>query len=156
MLVKDRLSAVAEQVGEISFTTKRNQLSQEDIDQFLDSILLLKKRLITDCDKLDTLVNLVESITWFDRELDEEELNEEELKMVHDIVTKLQDLYSSFNRRLHILKSIKERGIATDYINNLRDSIDSLKECSTDLEAVYFNLPQIPEYKEAITILLEF
>ena len=151
MLVKDRLSAVAEQVGEISFTTKRNQLSQEDIDQFLDSILLLKKRLITDCDKLDTLVNLVESITWFDRELDEEEL-----KMVHDIVTKLQDLYSSFNRRLHILKSIKERGIATDYINNLRDSIDSLKECSTDLEAVYFNLPQIPEYKEAITILLEF
>ena len=84
MLVKDRLSAVAEQVGEISFTTKRNQLSQEDIDQFLDSILLLKKRLITDCDKLDTLVNLVESITWFDRELDEEEL-----KMVHDIVLSL-------------------------------------------------------------------
>lgn len=133
----------------VSFREKRQpSITQEIIDGFLDSILLLKKQLTEQIEEISELTEMVESLTWID-----DPISESDLFKIHDLITKINDYTSSLYRQLFTLKSVKDKGIATKEINAFRDEIDSFREVSQDLESVFFFLPAIEDFKEAEKII---
>lgn len=143
------IDSVQEKIGRTTFEAKKNTiLSQDRIDEFLDSILTLKEHLKVHSSKLTEIVELVEQLTWIDKTLTESD----EFK-IHDIITKLRDYYSSMNRHLFYLKKFSDKRIAGKEINEFRRSVNDIREAYQDLETVYFDLPQIEDFQEAQKII---
>ncbi|MEM6738215.1 MAG: hypothetical protein AAF620_19320 [Bacteroidota bacterium] len=118
-----------------SFDVKRNTVSeQQRINQFLDAILQLKSNLADRIEKLSKLNDMLESLTWV-----EGEVGQEELLLINDLISACRDLHSALNRSYASCNSI--RGVARNEFKQLKNCIDDFKEVFEDVEAVYFYLP---------------
>jgi len=130
-------------VRNFSFTEKKSPLlDEEKVNQFLDVILDFKKSLKDKTFKIYDVNERIEKLTWFD------DLNEECLMLANDLISSARDLHSSLIRQYVSMNLIRSKGIAKNEIKDFKNSIDELKEVSSDLESVLFFLPEMPEFIE--------
>lgn len=132
-----------ETVRTVSFEEKKNQTFAEDkINAFLDHILKLKQLL---CEKAEAILEISEKlngITWFN------DIDDESLKLINDIISSAKDLHSSLIRQYIRLNVYQKKGIAKEEISLYKDSLDNLHESFTDLESVFFFLPEMEGFTE--------
>ncbi len=73
--------------------------------------------------------------------------------LINDIISVGKDLDSSLIRQYVGFDFLRKKGIAKEEIKNFKKSIDGLKESYSDLESVFFFLPEISEFKETTKLL---
>lgn len=126
-----------------SFAEKTNPLQCEDqINDFLDTILEFKKSLNEKTQKLFEINGEMERLTWFN------DLNKECLMLINDLIASAKDLHSALIRQYVRMNYIRAKGVAKHEIKDFKNSIDELKETYIDLESVFFYLPEIPDFVE--------
>lgn len=140
---KSEITNTFSTVRNFSFEEKKVSLyDEEKVNAFLDAILDFKNTFQKKTDKISTLTEKIEKITWFD------DLDDECLMLINDLISSIKDLHSSLVRQYVSLNFIRSKGIAKDEIKNFKNAIDNLKEVYQDLESVFFFLPEISEFKE--------
>lgn len=139
---KHELEGVVSNVRVFSYNEKKNIIDERTINALLDQILELKNKLSEKTDQIDNLINDLEKLTWFN------DLDEECLMLMNDLIAATKDLHSSLIRQYIQFDFLREKGIAQAEIEKLKNSIDDLKELYSDLESVFFFLPEIPEFSE--------
>ena len=141
---KKQISNTFTSVSDFSFSEKNDPLLEEkNMNKFLDAILDFKSMLSKKTKKLNKLNVNIEKLTWINDGLDKGCL-----KALNDLISSAKDLRSSLVRQYVNMDSIRSSGIAKDEIKDFKYSIDELREIYSDLESVYFFLPNIPEFKE--------
>ncbi len=145
MIAAASIAHVKEKVSEVSFEAKKESLvTEEQINHFLDSIIALRAHLKKRTEKLNEIVDLIDQVTWIDGPLSDDNLRD-----IHDIISKLQDYFSSLSKLLHRLKKIENNNIAGKEINSFRLAIQDVREAYQDLESIYFHLPHMDDFIEA-------
>lgn len=140
----EKINSAFNVINDASFQEKREHLSkQQVIDSFLDRVLDLKEKLTTKSKKIEEIVVMLESITWFDN------IDEEGLKLINEIISLSKDLHSTLIRFYVDLNYFVKKNIAKQEIKNLKVAINDLKEITQDLESVFFYLPQMPQFVES-------
>lgn len=138
---KNRIKNTIDEVRQTSFNEKINS-SKEKINSFLDAIIDFKVQLEERTAKISNLADELEKITWF-------EINSNEcLMLLNDLIAQSKDLHSTLIRNYLHFVSLKTKGIAKEEIKAHKAAIDDFRESYTDLESVFFYLPQMPEFKE--------
>lgn len=137
-------------VRQFSFKEKKNPHFSNDeiINQFLDTIIEMKRLLISKTEKIDEINQLIEECTWIDGHVDDDFL-----MIVNDLISALRDLRSTLVREFVLLSVVKRRNIAVKEINKFKQSIDDLKESYEDLESVFFYLPRMSDFNETTKLL---
>jgi hypothetical protein len=138
---KDKIKSTVEEIRRISFQEKRNY-SEKKMNSFLNVILDFKENLNEKTDRIQKLVNILEEITWF------KVIDDECLMLLNDLIAQSKDLHSSLIRHYALSLQFKQKGIAKKEIINYKTAIDDFKESFSDLESVFFFLPDMPEFKE--------
>ncbi|TAH00697.1 MAG: hypothetical protein EAZ15_08560 [Sphingobacteriales bacterium] len=138
-----KISETFESVREFSFQEKQESVFEEIIlDKFLDKILEFKNIVSKKTEKINSLVERIEKITWFNN------LDHKSLFLINDLISAIRDLQLSLLRHYISFKFIRSKGIAKEEIKKFKTAIDDLKEIAGDLESVFFFLPNLPEFKE--------
>ena len=138
-----KISATFETVRKFSFEQKQEaSFDEEKINNFLDKILDFKQVFSAKTEKINSLVEKIEQITWFNNP------DSDSLILINDLISSIRDLRSSLLRQYVSLNFIRTKGIAKDEIKNFKTAIDDLKEIASDLESIFFFLPNISEFKE--------
>jgi hypothetical protein len=144
--VLDKISHIAEEVGNSSFYEKTHILSraqqQEIIDNFLDSINDFKSKLNYTTENVSKLVAKFEEITWYTN------LAQQELKELNHLIALSKDLRSVLIRCYVEYNNYRKRGIAKDELYRFKQSIDAFTEAYKDLELIFFFLPQDQDFQE--------
>jgi uncharacterized coiled-coil DUF342 family protein len=138
---KDRIKNTVDEVRSTSFEEKINS-SEEKINSFLDSILDFKGMLEEKTSKILKLADKLEEITWFT--IDDNEC----LMLLNDLIAQSKDLHSTLIRNYTHFAALKTKGIAKEEIKEYKAAIDDFKESFTDLESVFFYLPEMPQFNE--------
>jgi uncharacterized protein YutE (UPF0331/DUF86 family) len=140
---KSEITTTFETVRAMSYTEKKkNYFDEEKINSFLDGIIDFKNLLKEKTNKIYTINQKIEEITWFD------DLNDECLMILNDIISASKDLRSSLVRQYVSMNFLREKGIAKEEIKDFKNAIDYLKESYEDLETVFFFLPSMPDFVE--------
>ncbi len=140
---KPKISATFESVRKFSFEEKQEGFfDEEKVNRFLDKVLDFKQVFSSKTEKINSLVEQIEQISWFN------DLDTESLILINDLISSIRDLRSSLLRQYVSLNFIRAKGIAKDEIKNFKTAIDDLKEVASDLESTFFFLPNIAEFKE--------
>jgi hypothetical protein len=139
---KCEIKGVLAEVSNVSFREKTTELSEESVNRFLDAIIDFKKNLTEKSDKLFDITESIEKLTWFNN------LDDEELKLLNDLISSARDLHSTLIRKYIKLDPIRTKGIAKKEIKRFKLAIDDFKDVFTDLESVFFFLPNMPEFVE--------
>jgi hypothetical protein len=141
---KSKISQTFENVREFSFKEKKEASVYDEakINKLLDRILEFKKAFAEKTDKINTLIENIEQLTWFT------DLDSESLKSINDLISSIRDLHSSLKRQYVSLNAIRSNGIAKEEIQNFKASMDDLKDVANDLESRFFFLPNIPDFEE--------
>lgn len=139
---KSELEDAVSHVRIFSYNEKKNIIDETAVNILLDKILELKNNLSKKTDKINDLINGLEKLTWFN------DLNEECLMLINDLIAAIKDLHSSLIRQYINFNFLREKGIAKTEIKEFKNSIDDLKELYSDLESVFFFLPEMPEFSE--------
>lgn len=140
---KSEISDTFSRVRDFSFQEKKDSLyDDEKVNSFLDAILNFKSTFEKKTKKINSLIEQIEKLTWFN------DLDDECLMIINDLISSIKDLHSSFIRQYVSLNHIRSKGIAKKEISNFKDAIDDLKIVYQDLESVFFFLPEIPDFKE--------
>lgn len=140
---KSKIVDTYENIRSFSYIEKKSSfLDEHKINALLDAIIDFKKILTEKTDKLQLINEVLESITWYD------DLDEDCLMKINDLIAISKDLHSSLIRQYVSMNIFRTKGIAKEEIKNFKISIDNLKEIYTDLESVFFFLPEIPEFIE--------
>lgn len=140
---KPKISETLESVRMFSFEEKQEALfDEEKINKFLDTILEFKRILSAKTNKINTIVEKIEQITWFNN------LDNDSLILINDLISSIRDLRSSLLRQYVSFNLIRTKGIAKDEIKSFKSAIDDLKEIAGDLESTFFFLPNLPEFNE--------
>ena len=140
---KNEIRSTFENVREFSYSEKRNPLlDEEKANEFLDAILDLKEFLSVKIQKIEELNPKLEALTWFN------DLDEECLMLLNDLISSAKDLRSSLLRQYVVVNPLRKRGIAKEEVKGFKNAIDELKESYTDLESVFFYLPEMPDFVE--------
>ena len=144
---KTEINNTLSNVRQFSFDEKRNVLNEEKLNEFLDAILDFKSLLHIKTQKLEDLNPRLEELTWFTG------LNDECLMLLNDLISAARDLHSSLIRQYVQLDRIRRTGIAKAEIKRFKNAIDDFKESYTDLESVFFYLPEMPDFVETTKLL---
>lgn len=140
---KSKISETFENVRKLSFEEKKESAFDEvKINKLLDTILEFKKVFNDKTNKINSLVEKTEQITWFSN------LDNDALMSINDLISSIRDLHSSFFRQYHSLNFIRSKGIAKEEIKKFKASIDDLKDVASDLESRFFFLPNINDFQE--------
>jgi hypothetical protein len=140
---KTRISETFEKVRKLSFEEKKNSAFDEaKINKLLDKILEFKRLFIDKTIKINSIVEKIEQLTWFN------DLDNETLMSINDLISSIRDLHSSLIRQYISLNNIRSKGIAKEEIKSFKTAIDDLKEVAADLESRFFFLPGIPDFQE--------
>ena len=140
---KSRISETFEKVRILSFNEKKESVFDEtQINNLLDKILDFKKKFTDKTNRINSLVDKIEEITWFN------EIDNENLMSINDLISSIRDLHSSLLRQYISLGFLRSKGIAKDEIKRFKASIDDLKDVAADLESRFFFLPNIADFQE--------
>ncbi|WP_026775657.1 hypothetical protein [Polaribacter sp. Hel_I_88] len=140
---KSEIKNTFSSVRDFSFEEKKSPfLNEENVNQFLDAIIDFKSFLKEKTLKIYDINHRIEKLTWFDN------LNDECLKLSNDLISSARDLHSSLIRQYVSMNFIRSKGIAKQEVKDFKNSIDELKEVSSDLESALFFLPEMPGFKE--------
>lgn len=140
---KPQIAETFDKVRKLSFEEKKEALFEESkINKLLDTILEFKKVYTTKTAKIESLIEKIEQITWFNK------LDKESLMLVNDLISSIRDLHSSLLRQYISLNLIHPKGIAKDEIKNFKHAIDDLKDVASDLDSRFFFLPNIADFQE--------
>ena len=112
------------------------------MNSFLDAILDFKNRLSEKTEEIHEINQKLEKLTWLG------DLDEECLMLLNDLISSAKDLHSSLVRQYVAMNSIRKKGIAKEEVSEFKNAIDELKETYSDLESVFFFLPEMPEFVE--------
>jgi len=126
---------------EFSFNEKKVS-SNEINNKFLDAILDFKNEMTSKTDLLYSINEKIESITW------QTDLDKECLMLLNDTISLAKDAHDSLIRQYVGLEALRKKSIAKTEITDFKNAIDELKEIYTDLEAVFFFLPEMPDFVE--------
>ena len=130
-------------VRTFSYNEKRRPLlDEEKVNSFLDAILDFKNRLSEKTEEIHEINQKLEKLTWLG------DLDEECLMLLNDLISSAKDLHSSLVRQYVAMNSIRKKGIAKEEVSEFKNAIDELKETYSDLESVFFFLPEMPEFVE--------
>ncbi|WP_297097521.1 hypothetical protein [uncultured Draconibacterium sp.] len=140
---RNKIVHTVEKVRKISFEEKINS-SEEKMNAFLDAILDFKDKLSEKSTKITELADTLEEITWFEIEKEDNEC----LMLLNDLIAQAKDLYSSLIRNYVVFNPLRQKGIAKEAIKNYKSAIDDFKESYSDLESVFFYLPEMKDFKE--------
>jgi uncharacterized coiled-coil DUF342 family protein len=140
---KPQIADTFEKVRALSFKEKRESLFDESkINNLLDKILDFKKKFTDKTNKINSLVEKIEEITWFNN------LDNDTLMSINDLISSIRDLHSSLLRQYISLNFLRSKGIAKEEIKGFKASIDDLKDVATGLESRFFFLPNISGFQE--------
>lgn len=140
---KPQIEKTFKKVREFSFKEKKEGLFDDaKINKFLDEILELKKVINTKTGKIESLVEKIEQITWFNK------LDKESLMLINDLISSTRALHSSLLRQYISLNLFHTKGIAENEINHFKNALDDLKDVANDLDSRFFFLPNIPDFQE--------
>jgi hypothetical protein len=112
------------------------------INSLLDTILEFKKIYTDKSIIINSLVEKIEQITWFN------DVDNDSLMKINDLISSIRDLHSSFLRQYISLNFVRSKGIAKEEIKNFKASVDDLKDIASDLESRFFFLPDIDGFQE--------
>ena len=137
------ISETFETVRKFSFEEKKEAAYDESkVNEFLDKVLEFKISMATKTDKINSLIETLEQITWLNN------LENDSLILINDLISAIRDLRYSLLRQYISLTFIRSKGIAKEEFKKFKLAIDDLKEVANDLESVYFFLPNNSEFKE--------
>ncbi len=140
---KTKISETFEKVRKLSFEEKKKSaLDEVKINKLLDKILEFKRFFTDKTNKINSLVEKIEQITWFN------DLDNESLMSINDLISSIRDLHSTLLRQYISLNLIRSKGIAKEEIKSFKTSIDDLKDVATDLESRFFFLSNIIDFQE--------
>ena len=140
---KSRISETFENVRKLSFEEKKQSAFDEvKINKLLDQILEFKRAFTDKTNNINSLVEKIEQITWFNN------LDDDSLMSINDLISSIRDLHSSLLRQYISLNFIRSKGIAKEEIKKFKASIDDLKDVAADLESRFFFLPNISDFQE--------
>ena len=140
---KPQIADTFEKVRALSFEEKKEAvLDEQKINSLLDKILELKKKFSDKTNKINSLVEKTEEITWFNN------LDDDTLMSVNDLISSIRDLHSSLLRQYISLNFLRSKGIAKEEIKKFKVAIDDLKDVAADLESRFFFLPNISGFQE--------
>jgi len=140
---KSKISETFENVRKLSFEEKKESAFDEvKINKLLDKILEFKRVFTDKTNKINSIVEKIEQITWFNN------LDNDSLMSINDLISSIRDLHSSLLRQCISLKLIRSKGIAKEEIKKFKASIDDLKDGAADLESRFFFLPNITDFQE--------
>lgn len=140
---KPQIAETFEKVRAFSFEEKKESVFDETrINKLLDKILEFKKNFTVKTNKINSLVEKVEEISWFN------DTDNETLMSINDLISSIRDLHSTLQRQYISLGFLRSKGIAKDEIKRFKASIDDLKDVATDLESRFFFLPKITDFHE--------
>ncbi len=142
-LYQFKISETFENVRKLSFEEKKESAFDEvKINKLLDKILEFKKVFTDKTNKINSLVEKIEEITWFNN------LDNNALMTINDLISSMRDLHSSLLRQYIFLNFIRSKGIAKEEIKKFKDSMDDLKDVSADLDSRFFFLPIITDFQK--------
>lgn len=108
-------------VREFSFSEKKSPfMDQDKMNAFLDAINDFKKSLTEKSEKIFSLNDQVDKITWFN------ELDEECLKLINDLILAIKDLRSSLVRQYVSMSFLRQKGVAKEEIKTFVTNQSSL------------------------------
>lgn len=140
---KSEIADTFSNVRSFSFQEKKSPLlDEEKINSLLDAILDFKSSLKDKTEKIYTINEKIEKITWFN------DLDEESLMLLNDLISSAKDLRSSLIRQYISMNYFRKKGVAKEEVKDFKNSIDELKESYEDLESVFFFLPEMPDFVE--------
>jgi len=140
---KPQITDTFEQVRSLSFEEKKESLFDEKkINSLLDKILDFKKVLISKTNKINSLVEKIEEITWFNN------LDDDTLMSLNDLISAIRDLHSSLLRQYIALNFLRSKGIAKQEVKDFKAATDDLRDVAADLESRFFFLPNISGFQE--------
>lgn len=138
MSVAACISSTYEEVRHFSYKVATN----DNVDVFLDNLILLQQYLVEDSKKLDHIVSLVEKLTWL------EVLDESELLMLHDTIAQLAHLHRILIRQWAHVNHLKTKGVFVKEINSFKLAIDDINEAISDLKSRFFVFPNNAEFQQ--------
>ncbi|WP_315821468.1 hypothetical protein [Paraflavitalea speifideaquila] len=140
---KPKILETLKNVQKLSFAEKKEAILDEGkINAFLDKVLEFKKAFAEKTNKLNSLIEIIEQITWFT------DVDSESLMKINDLISAIRDLRSTLLRQYVSLDVIRVKGIAKVEIKNFKSTIDDLRDVASDLESRFFFLPNIPGFQE--------
>lgn len=140
---KLKISETFEKVRKFSFEEKKESVFEEVlINKLSDKILELKRIFADKSNKINSIVEKVEQITWFN------DLDNDSLMSINDLISSIKDLYTTLLRQYISLNLIRSRGIAKEEIKSFKSSMDDLKDVAADLESRFFFLPGMNDFQE--------
>jgi len=140
---KPQIEDTFEKVRALSFEEKKEAvLDEQKINSLLDKILEFKKKFSDKTNKINSLVEKIEKITWFNS------LDNDTLMSINDLISSIRDLHSSLLRQYISLNFLRSKGIAKEEIKKFKAAIDDLKDVAADLESRFFFLPNISGFQE--------
>lgn len=147
-LNKSTIADTFTRVRTFSYEEKKTPLlDDEQNNLLLDAILDFKKDLKQKTNRIHTINDKIESISWLN------DLDEECLMILNDIISLAKDLRTSLIRQYVSMSFLRKKGIAKEEIKDFKNSIDELKESYEDLESVFFFLPKMPHFVETTSKL---
>ncbi len=140
---KPQIADTFEKVRALSFKEKKESVFDEPkINKLLDKILDFKKKFTDKANKINSLVQKIEELTWFNN------LDNDSLMSINDLISSIRDLHSSLLRQYISLHFLRSKGIAKEEIKQFKAAIDDLKDVAADLESRFFFLPNISDFQE--------
>lgn len=142
LTLKSAISHTFSSVRNFSFQEKKAFLNEEQVNALLDAILEFKKVFNDKTEKINSINEKIEKLTWYN------DIDDETLLSLNDLISSIKDAHSTLIKQYVSLNYIRSKGIAKEEISKFKSAIDDLKESYQDLESVFFFLPEIPDFKE--------
>ncbi len=139
---KSEISNTLSSVRNFSFEEKKAFLNEEKINALLDAIIEIKNFFKDKTEKINSINEKIEKLTWFN------DVNDECLILLNDLISSIKDAHSTLIKQYISLNNIRIKTIAREELSKFKSAIDDLKESYQDLESAFFFLPEIPDFKE--------
>lgn len=139
-LLENTFDSVSTYTFEKRKVKEHTPTEDERNNAFLDSINLIKNGLIKETNEIDSLVNKVSQITWFN------EVNDDCLKVINNILGSLKNLKGVLTRQYVGFDNLRSKGIAKTEIALFKEAIDSIKELHDDINFRFFIGPNDDEF----------
>lgn len=138
---KAAINQTATTVRDASYKDKQELTHEQAVDLLLDSILEFKKFLREKIESVNTHIEKLEQITWFDVSM----FDDETKRKVNDVISSTNDWFESLNKWYQrALVNINSR-VQPSELEEFGSAIYDLKDANNDLEKAVFVYPNDEE-----------